>query len=116
MRKIDPDQLRELASQKLSAGEIADRLQCARNVVQQLARKHDISIDGYKPRDDKYVYDARPYLPTDDEIGKRIKDYAASLGIVNECTTRQATAEELAQYDGLKPEPTDLYYEKWSDS
>lgn len=115
MRKIDPDQLRELASQKLSAGEIADRLQCARNTVRQLARKYDITIHGYKPTAPAYVRDSRPYLLTDDEIDKRIKDYAASLGIVNECTTRQATAEELAKYDGLKPEPEQMYYEKWSD-
>ena len=113
MASIDQAKIRKLAAAGKTDGEIAEIIGCRIETLHTIARRKHIEIPGYNPA--RRGAAEVKYLPTDAEIEKNCHEFAVSLGIVNPVTTRRATPEELAELDNLKPEPKNLYYQKWSD-
>ena len=112
----DVEKIRTLAAEGLNASEIARKMGETRFAVRYAAKKHGVEI--VKSVSSTGKYDIRQIMPTDDEVEKRAKMYAAELGIINPVTTWTATPEEIAAMCGeKKPEPNvNLYYQKWSDA
>jgi hypothetical protein len=106
--KINPDlivRLRLLAASGLNRYQIAEVMELSPNWVSSWAGRYNIEVvRGKNPKSQsKETNYSIPNKSNNDDCLARIRALCQELGIVNQCTVRQASAEEMEEFKIVKP-------------